>query len=151
MPRSASLALIGVPLRNWRTPGARITGIRSVDKRTGGPVTVHSALVGEAAGAAFGFLVRRLTAPLHARSHATQAKLQTLGPEMTALQRAYADDRDAQPHAFQDFYKANDVNPLGSALWLLPGVLVMPLTALLSRQRQTIRDRVSGTLRVRSQ
>ncbi len=34
-----------VAMRNSRSPGARIVGIRRADARTGGPVTVRSALI----------------------------------------------------------------------------------------------------------
>ena len=148
--RLGSLVLVGVPLRNWRSPGARIAGIQLVDARTGGLVTVRSVVVRDLAGAAFGFLVRRLTAPLQARSQAAQNRLRALGPQMAALERWHADDRAAQQQAFNEFYKANGVNPLGSTVWLIPDVLAMPLTALLSRHRQTIAQRLSGTLVIRS-
>jgi hypothetical protein len=42
---SAGLAVLG---RNWRGPGFRILHLRRVDVRTAGPVSVRSALVGEA-------------------------------------------------------------------------------------------------------
>src|ERR1700722_15244101 len=34
-----------VPARNWRGPGSRVLGTRMADLRTGGPVSVRSALI----------------------------------------------------------------------------------------------------------
>jgi uncharacterized RDD family membrane protein YckC len=38
-------APIEIRLRNWRSPGARAMGLRRVDVRTGGPVSIRSAFI----------------------------------------------------------------------------------------------------------
>ncbi|HTU32123.1 MAG TPA: YidC/Oxa1 family membrane protein insertase [Solirubrobacteraceae bacterium] len=145
-----SITLVEVPLRNWRSPGARIAGIRVVDARTGGPVTVRSAILGEEFGKVFGLLIRPLTNRLRRRSEADRARLRELQPQIESLGRQYADDGAARQKAIMDLYKAHHVNPLGSTLWTFPGVLLMPLTALFSPTGQTLRQRVSGTLVIRA-
>lgn len=149
--RALSVAFLSVPMRNWRSPGARITGIRVVDARTRGPVSVRSVLIGEAFDRTYAFLFRRLTAPLRHQSDADRERLRELRPQMTALQREHADDRAAEREAMMDSYRANDLNPMtsSSCAWVLPATLIIPLTACRSRQRQTLRQRVSGTVVVR--
>jgi hypothetical protein len=151
MIRMVSVAL-AVPMRNWRSPGARIVGLRVVDARTGGPVTVRSVILGSAVDAAFGLAIKPLTAPGRRRSEAENARLQEIEPQTQALRRQHAGDRRAERKAIAALYKANGVNPLrtlGSPRWLF---LVLPnlLTAMLSSKGQTLRQRVSGTVVVRA-
>ena len=107
-----SLVLIGIPLRNWRSPGARIVGIEMVDAHTGGPLTIRSVVISDVVGKLFAAAVRRVSQPLEARSMAAQKRVQDLAPEMAALQREHAGDRAAEQKALMAFYKANGVNPL---------------------------------------
>ena len=145
-------AALAVPMRNWRSPGARVLGLRVVDARTGGLVTVRSVILGAAVDAAFGLAIKPLTAPGRHRSEAENARLQEIEPRVQALRRQHAGDRRAERKAVAALYKASGVNPLrtlGSRGWLFL-LLLNPLTAMLPPKGQTLRQRVSGTVVVRS-
>jgi uncharacterized RDD family membrane protein YckC len=145
-----SVALIGVPLRNWRSPGARIAGIRIVDAQTGGAVTVRSVLIGAAFDAALRLLLKPLIAPARRRSEAEAARLQEMAPQVGSLRREHAEDPVAERQAITNLYTADDVNPSRSVnVALLAIAMLTPLTAVLSPRRQTLRQRAAGTLVVR--
>jgi hypothetical protein len=55
--------------RNRRGVGARATGIRRVDVRTGGPITFRAALIRHVASNGYGLATGRLLRPIAQRSH----------------------------------------------------------------------------------
>lgn len=152
MLRVASLALNGTPLRNWRGVGARVAGIQVVDAQSGGPVTIRSAAVGAMVDAVWRLLIGRLRAPLKARSDAARAQRLALEPQLTELLRPHAGDHAQQMKIREVFYKTHGIRSVdgSEALWGMAGALLMALTALLSPRRQTIRQRLAGTLVIRT-
>jgi hypothetical protein len=146
----AFLLLVGIPLRNSRGPGARITGIQIVDVRSGGPVTVRSAVLGAFVDALWRRLIRRLMAPVDARSDANRARRQALEPQLSELLRPHAGDGAAQMKIREELYKAHDIPGESQLLWRVASAFLMPLTSLLSPRRQTIRQRLTGTLIIRA-
>ena len=78
--------------RNWRGPGGRILQVRRVDARTGGSVTVRSALIAFAATAGW----KRASARFYAsRRGSADERLSALQPTLKELQQAHRDDPDA--------------------------------------------------------
>ena len=119
-------------------------GLRRVDARSGGPVTIGGAV----AGAMLDFARQAGTKPLlRSRVRREHERLSALQPQMKEIGHKYAADPEARERALMQFYKTNRVNPLrGCALPLLHGLLAQLSSALWSRQGQTIRDRVTGTI-----
>jgi uncharacterized RDD family membrane protein YckC len=104
--------------RNWRRPGERLLGLRHVDARTGGPVTVRSALIKSS--------VRVVTKPLQAAA-------------VTAAQnRRKEPTRMAEPEP-QVITAAGCLTPLA--------VTVAPhLPALLAPGHRSLSDRAAGVV-----
>lgn len=122
--------------RNWRGPGGRILQVRRVDARTGGSVTVRSALIAFAATAGW----KRASARFYAsRRGSADERLSALQPTLKELQQAHRDDPDALNRAMIDLYRTHDVNPLGSCRWQLPGLLLPQVPALLSAEADRVR------------
>lgn len=132
-----------VMARNWRGPGGRIMQVRQVDARTGGPVTVRSALIGVAFTEGWRRAAPRLFAQQRSRA---QQRLDELQPALKELQHTYRGDPDALNQALSDFYRAHQVNPLRSCLWQLPGLALPQLPALWSARSQTAGEWLSGTV-----
>jgi YidC/Oxa1 family membrane protein insertase len=63
--------------------------------------------------------VRAVMIPLTLKQFKSMRALQTLQPEMKALQNKYKDDKQRQQQELMKFYKENKVNPLGSCLPLV--------------------------------
>jgi hypothetical protein len=127
---------------NHRTLGARVMRIRRADARTGGPVSLRSALISNLARRA----IATALAPLGAR--ATQrntTRMKALQPRLKQIQREHSDDAEARQEALMRFYKEHNVNPLASCLPTLVIGFAAPLVpALLSPLRQTIPHRLAG-------
>jgi hypothetical protein len=145
-----SLLLIGIPSRNLRSPGGWMTGIKTVDARTGGPVKIRSVVIANVAGLATGQVTKRLTRPLVAKADRAEQRRALLTEQVEQLRREYADDPAAQTEAIMSLYKANDVNPLASIAWRIPTLLISPLAALFTPDHQTIVQRVAGVAIVRA-
>ena len=73
-------------------------------------------------------LVRVVLLPSSMKATRQQKKMRDLQPEIKALQDKYKDDKQQQAKVLMDFYKKNDVNPLGSCLPLL---LQLPILIVL--------------------
>jgi hypothetical protein len=132
-------------LRNRRTPGQRLLGIRRVDARAGGPVSLRAAIVKQLWDLGY----QRLWRPLTSRASRPQA-------ERNAEARRRAEEsRTAHPGTTQQIEEeAVTIHWTGGGCVtpLLAGIVagwVMPLTALGSPRRQTIADRMSGTVFVK--
>jgi 60Kd inner membrane protein/RDD family len=134
-------AAVRVSIRNWRSPGDRALGLRRVDVRTGGPLSVRNALVEQSVVIASGQLRRRLMKPWLTRS---QRRLEALLPEMKQIQREFADDREAREQALKAFYKRNHVNPAASCAPSLLGAILMYAPGLWSPLNQTLPERLGG-------
>jgi hypothetical protein len=135
--RLAMLALAPVG-RNVRGPGARVAGIRRVDARTGGPVSVRSAIVAHVTAETWGALTNLLFAPVRRRRI---AKLKALEPQF--------EERGGDPEALAALFREHGVNPFASCTWVVPQLAVaraIQLPAPWSSVRQGLVERLSGTV-----
>lgn len=130
-----------VAMRNSRGPGARIVGIRRADARTGGPVTVRSALIHYAVGHGSGAAVKQLTS---AATKGQSARIKAIQPELREVQRAHAGDPEAAQQATMKLYRDHRINPLNSCGFLLAQLIVMNAPALFTERSQTLADRIAG-------
>lgn len=140
-------------LRNMRSFGSRTAGIQVVDAQTGGPVSVRSAVIGAVVDSAWRKLaVGQLTARPKARAEASRARRRALEPQLKEILRQHAGDHTEQAKIREEFYKTNGIRSADEAqlLWGIAGGVLMPLTSLLSTRRQTIQQRLSGTLVIRT-
>lgn len=144
----ASVA-VGVIARDWRSPGFRVLGLRRVDARTGGPVTVQSALV----GALFDAARQELTKPLfRSRARRERARRNALLSQLKEIEHRYAADPQARQQAVMEFYKANELNPFaGCGRQVLGPVLSQVILALAIRDGRTVYDRLTGTIVITDQ
>ncbi len=134
---------IEILLRNSRSPGARIMGLRRVDARTGGPVPVRSAVIHNVAQSA----ARQLTGRLARRYGRRDAeRLRAMKAEIEETQRTHADDDARQPAATDVFRRAGMTSARSSGRTLLLGIVPNYLGALWSERNQTLYDRVAGII-----
>jgi RDD family len=75
---NVGLPVVRVALRNVPTMGQRLMGIRRVNARTGGPISLPRALVRMLLAIAYGRAIHRLLAPVRERQEARAA--QNVGP-----------------------------------------------------------------------
>jgi len=116
--------VLNVLLTGRRGPGSRIVGIRLVDARTGGPLSLRQATLRAGSRQGWLFLVRRLTARL---GKAEQFKHRDL----------------------QSMYKENQVRPYVSclpALAQLPLGLAIEAPALWTPLQQGLPDKLAGMI-----
>lgn len=64
-------------------------------------------------------LIRLILIPSTHKTLKHQEKMQELQPKLKELQEKHKDDKQAQAQAVMNFYKENEVNPLGSCLPIL--------------------------------
>jgi YidC/Oxa1 family membrane protein insertase len=82
-------------------------------------------------------VVRAALIPLTLKQIKSMVRMQTLGPEMKAIQAKYKEDKQRQQQEIMKFYKENNVNPLGSCL---PLVAQLPVfISLYYMLRQSLR------------
>ena len=141
---------VEVAIRNWRTPGDRAMGIRRVDARTGGPVSVQSALIKKAVQTASQELSRSVQRPFRERS---LERTRGLKAELKEAREIRIGDREAQKRAMAEVLKRSRVRPSSSCgRALLSGTLgsvPLYLPALWSARNQTLPERIAGILTVR--
>lgn len=148
LPRSVNAALLvvfgslSVVGRNWRGPGFRATGLRRVDGRTGGPVTVASAVSAILFDQAVQRATRPLTRPVIKQG---EERLRALGRHVKEIEREHRDDppevaqrKVVKLHQEQGLYA-------GYRRALVPGLLLRLALAAFTRGGRSIRDRVTGT------
>jgi hypothetical protein len=142
----ASLAL-ELDGRNRRGIGARVMGIRRVDVRTGGPITLRVALIRHVVSHGCGVATGWILGPITKRSISRMEEIQPALPES---QRVHADDPEALQEATSKLYRDLNVNPSASCLWppMLAVVFVRMLPVFLSPLRQSLPDRVAGIVAV---
>ncbi len=132
--------------RNRRGVGARVMGIRRVDVRTGGPITLRAALIRHVVSDGHGLATSWILRPMTRRM---KSGMEELRPALRELQRAHAGEPEALQEATMKFYRDHKVNPFASCLWpMLSGVFVRMLPAFLSPLRQSLPDRVAGIVAV---
>jgi hypothetical protein len=133
----------GVAMRNTRTPGMRIMRLRRVDARTGGPVTLHSALRRAAFGMAWSACAKRVTHPTFERYRARAKQAQD---DLEAYRRTHSGD----PRADAEFYSAQRGLPGASCcgtILALYAIQQVPVT--FTSRRQDLFGWASGTMVVR--
>ncbi len=75
----------------------------------------------------FGVLIRLALWPLNQGAMRTSMKMQRLQPELTGLQKKYADDPKKQQEAIMKVYKDHGMSPLSPVMGCLPMLLPMPI------------------------
>lgn len=133
--------LIVVRIRNLRTPGMRLMRTRRADARTGGPVTVRSAIVSYAVSTAWSELGRRLYRGADARDRERQTQVQA---EVQEIQRRHAGDREAMERAIAECYSERSYNCMRPAVRRLPLAMLPLLPILWTERRQTAADWLAG-------
>jgi uncharacterized RDD family membrane protein YckC len=132
--------------RNWRSPGRRVAGTRRVDARTGGPVTVRAVLVEQLAQAGS----KRLTRPLiqhvfqSSRERNEAARLR-----IDEMRRAHGGDAERVQEETMRIYREENVSCVPALLTTLGTACLHLVPALLSPRRQTLIERLAGTVVVK--
>jgi uncharacterized RDD family membrane protein YckC len=134
---SLVLAIVG---RNGRGPGARLVGIRRVDERTGGPVTVRSAFVRYGIVTAGQRLRMVILKPLQERA---DLRRRALEPQLRKLREKYAADPEAMGKEMVGLYEGSCAPSLST---MLVTVLAGGVPTLLSPRNQSIADTLAGTI-----
>jgi RDD family len=137
-----SLQLTG---RNWRSPGMRALGIRRVDARTGGAVSVRSAFIGLLLQTSSQGIGRAFGQPALKRAEARQ---RAANDEIERM-RASRPDEDPQ-QLMIDAAEIRRRHGASTCIWMLPRMLVrvaieqlpVPWTGV----RQTLTERLAGTV-----
>jgi YidC/Oxa1 family membrane protein insertase len=75
----------------------------------------------------FGVLIRFALWPLNQGAMRTSMKMQRLQPELQAIQKKYADDRQRLQEATMKLYKDHGMSPLSPLMGCLPMLLPMPI------------------------
>jgi hypothetical protein len=140
-----SLQLTG---RNWRSPGMRALGIRRVDARTGGPVSVRSAFIALLLQTSSQGIDGAFGQPALKRAEARQ---QAANDEIERM-RASRPDGDPED-LMRDAAAIRRRHGASTCTWMLPRMLVRiaveQLPALWSGRRQTLTERLARTVVVR--
>jgi YidC/Oxa1 family membrane protein insertase len=85
-------------------------------------------------------LIRLVLVPLTLKQFKSMRALQTLQPELKAIQAKYKEDKQRQQQELMKFYKENNVNPLASCL---PLVAQLPVfISLFYMLRKDLRDNI---------
>lgn len=136
-----------IGFRNGRSPGARLLGIRTVDARTGGPVSVRSVVIHQLVTHLSSSLSRELVRPLQKRE---SDRLRDLRPAMDEIRREHAGDTDAKNAAMMRLYTEHDVNQFRTCLWPLLSAIVVQLPSFLTPRGQTLAEWLAGTIVIRN-
>jgi hypothetical protein len=136
-----SLQLTG---RNWRSPGMRAVGIRRVDARTLGPVSVRSACIGLLVDTSSQRISRVLGQPALKRA---EGRRLAADDEIERMRASRPDDAPEQ--LMIDAAEVRKRHGASSCTWMLPWMLVRiafeQLPALCSSRRQTLTQWLAGT------
>jgi hypothetical protein len=152
LPRPWQLALdvasvpVEVGTRNRRGRGYRILGLRQVDARTGGPVSIRSAFVSAAVKKTWSRSIRVLVRQLN-REHDNRAA--TIDAELEQARDAHAGDPEAMRRAAAEVYRRHGLNPMRACLPALASATLLVLPALWSPLNQTLPERIAGTIVIR--
>ncbi len=115
--------------------------LRRVDVRTGGTVSVRSAVVLYAVRTAWRESTRDLLRPIEKRS---SERAQAFQAELREIARAHADDPEAQRRAITENSQAHGTNCLTTLAPAVVGVASIQAPALWSPLKQTPPDRLAG-------
>src|SRR6202050_2784513 len=89
-------------------------------------------------------LIRVLLLPLTLKQFKSMRALQTLQPELKAIQNKYKEDKQRQQQELMKFYKENNVNPFASCL---PLVAQLPVfISLFYMLRKDLRTNICPTI-----
>jgi len=138
--------LLSVLLTGRRGPGSRVVGIRLVDARTGGPVSLRQATLRVGARRGWELLVRRLTARLGKAERLEQPDLRS---KIEELKCEHEDDRYAFEQAMKEMYRENQVRPYRAclpALIQLPLGVAIEVPALWTPLHQGLPDKLAETI-----
>ncbi|MFM7062720.1 MAG: YidC/Oxa1 family membrane protein insertase [Actinomycetes bacterium] len=86
-------------------------------------------------------LVMIVITPLTVKSTKSMLQMQRLQPEMKRIQTQYKDDREKQNAALMEFYKENQINPLGGCL---PVLVQMPVFIVMYQLLRGLTARLGG-------
>src|ERR1051325_1493006 len=75
----------------------------------------------------FGIVIRVVLWPLNQSAMRTSIKMPRLQPELTAIQKRYANDPEAQRNAMVKLYQAHGMSPFSPLMGCLPMLLPMPV------------------------
>jgi hypothetical protein len=136
-----------VSRRNWQSLGMYLTHIRRQDVRTGGPVTVRSALIRHLAGWGVSRVFSRQV--LQRRFKRERARMEALQNDVEEARRQHPDDEPAQYQAVAQVYRAAGVN-LTSCCWMpfIPAV-INAVVIFYGPRHQSPADWVAGIVTVR--
>lgn len=137
---------IEVRMRNRRSPGDRAMGLRRVDARTGGPVSVRSVLVIEAVRTAWSELNRLVQRPSQRRF---EERRRFIKAELSEARGYQEGDTEAQKRAMFEVAKRYRLRPWSWCAGGVLGSLPLYLPALCSARHQTVPERVAGIVTVR--
>jgi uncharacterized RDD family membrane protein YckC len=128
--------------RNWRSPGMYLMHIRRADVRTGGPVTVRSALIRHLAGwGAWRLVSRRLVLPRLLRQ---QERMRALHADVEAVSRQHPDDPQARQQAIMQIYHDARATPTNCCWMPLVPCVISGLVILSTPRHQSLADWVAG-------
>ena len=137
---------IEVRMRNWRSPGDRAMGLRRVDARTGGPVSVRSALVSGAVRTAWSELDRLVQRPSQRRF---EERRRFVKAELSEARGYHEGDPEAQKRAMFEVAKRYPLRPWTWCARGSLGSLPLYLPAPWSARHQTVPERIAGIVTVR--
>jgi hypothetical protein len=133
--------------RNWRSPGMRAAGIRRVDARTHEPVRIRSAFVGLLVQTGADRISRTLGQPAHKRA---EARRLAANDEIERMRASRPDEDPKQ--LIIDSAEIRKRHGASTCTWMLPRMAgraaVEQLPALWSGSRQTLSERLAGTVTV---
>lgn len=135
---------LAIANRNRRSPGFRLVGLRRVDARTGGPISVRSVLI----GVLFDQAWQAATRPLfRSRVHRRLDRMAELAPKLKEIEHKYRDDLQARQRAVMELYEANEIRPFAGCGWLVAGPILSQLVlAVAVRNGRTAYDRLTETI-----
>ena len=143
----ASMALTLVD-RNLRSPGKRAMGLRRVDAATLGPVRMRSAVIQSVMTSAESHVVFHLCIAPRLRRFKEWSR--SIDEHRAEMRRRNTDDARTDEQLLCEMVKHKTVpeapSCLPAALPLLVQLVVALITVLRSRRRQTLRQRVAGTV-----
>ena len=137
---------IEVRMRNWRGPGDQAMGLRRVDARTGGPVSVRGALVSEGVRTAWSELNRLVQRPSQRRF---EERRRFVKAELSEARGYHAGDAEAQKRAMFEVAKRYRLRPWSWCARGVLGSLPLYLPAPWSARHQTVPEWIAGIVTVR--
>jgi RDD family len=138
--------VLGIATRNMRGPGAVLFGLRRVDLRTHGPVSLRGALIRHYATAEWTRLTLRFVLPYERRQ---REQIQALQSQLEAIRQQHADDPQAEQRATMDLFAAHRVKPGRGCLVGLVAGLIPQLAFIWTPRGQSIPDWLAGVVVVR--